>query len=185
MTATSPSWDALYETAAAQAGHFTTAQAADAGYSSPLLHRYLANGRIARIRRGIYRIVHFPSSDGEDLVVHWLWSDRKGVFSHETALSRHDLSDVLPAQVDMTVPASWENRRLRVPRGLHLHFADLSRDEVTWWGPVPVTTPARTVRDCAPAGVSPELVEQAVAQGVVRGLFTEDELEASGTRTEA
>ena len=72
-----PRWDALYETAAAQEGHFTTAQAADAGYSSQLLRKYLANGRIARTRRGVYRLVHFPPGDHEDLVTIWLWSGRE------------------------------------------------------------------------------------------------------------
>ena len=171
MATTSPSWDALYATAAAQAGHFTTAQAAEAGYSSPLLHKHLKAGRITRVRRGIYRLVHFPASDEEGLVVLWLWSDQQGVVSHETALSRHELSDVLPHEVEMTLPAAWSQRRLRVPEGLRLHYADLADQERSWHGPVPITTPARTVNDCAAAGVSPEFVEQAIEQGLARGLF--------------
>jgi len=176
MTSRRPSWDRLYETAAAQAGYFTTQQAAEAGYSPPLLHKYLANGKVARERRGVYRLVHFPAGAEEDLVVHWLWSNREGVFSHETALARHDLSDVLPHQVEMTVPLSWKRRRLRVPEGLVLHYADLAPEEHVWHGPVPITAAVRTVRDCASVGVSPEFVEQAVRQGVARGLFREDEL---------
>ena len=87
MKPLTPSWDALYALAVGQVGHFTTAQAAEAGYSSPLLHKYLANGKVLRVRRGVYRLVHFPASEDEDLVVCWLWSDRQGVFSHETALA--------------------------------------------------------------------------------------------------
>ncbi len=172
MPALAPSWDTLYALAVAQAGHFTTVQAAEAGYSSPLLHKYLANGKVVRVRRGIYRLVHFPSSEDEDLVVCWLWSDRKGVFSHETALVRHELSDLLPHELEMTVPASWRQRRLRVPEGLRLHFADLGSIDRSWFGAVPITAPARTVRDCAAAGVSPEFIEQAVEQGLARGLFS-------------
>ena len=55
-----PDWDRLYETAAAQEGFFTTRQAADAGYSSQLLVHHAAGGRVTRVRRGIYRLVHFP-----------------------------------------------------------------------------------------------------------------------------
>lgn len=175
-----PSWDDLYALAAAQAGHFTTSQAHVAGFSSPLLHKHLASGRIERIRRGIYRLVHFPSSDEEGLVVFWLWSDRKGVFSHETALARHALSDVLPHRVEMTVPVVWRARRLRVPDGLDLHYADLPRSDWTWFGPVPLTTAARTIRDCMAAGVSPEFTGQAVEEGLRRGLFERDEIDASG-----
>ncbi len=180
MGATGPSWDQLYEHAVAQAGYFTTAQAAEAGYSSPLLHKYLANGKVMRIRRGVYRLAHFPAGDDEDLVVLWLWSDREGVFSHETALVRHELSDLLPHDAEMTVPPSWRRRRLRVPMGLHLHFAPVPAGERTWYGAVPITTAARTIRDCRAAGVSPEFVDQAIRQGVGRGLFTEGEVGNGG-----
>ncbi len=172
MSAQPPSWDTLYALAVAQAGYFTTAQAAEAGYSLPLLHKYLANGKVVRVRRGIYRLVHFPSGEDEDLVVCWLWSERQGVFSHETALVRHELSDLLPHELEMTVPATWSRRRLRVPEGLRLHFDDLRPEDRAWHGAVPITAPARTVRDCAAAGVSPEFIEQAVEQGLARGLFS-------------
>lgn len=179
MTTNGPSWQDLYEVAAAQAGHFTTVQAAKSGFSPPLLHKYLRNGRIHRVHRSIYRLVHFPASDEEGLVVFWLWSDRLGVFSHATALARHDLSDLLPSEVEMTVPATWRWRRLKVPQGLRLHFADLPESERTWYGSVPITTPARTVNDCAAAGVSPEFIERAIRQGLDRGLFDADEVAAA------
>jgi hypothetical protein len=41
----------------------------------------------------------FPGRESEALVTAWLWSDQAGVISHQTALSLHGLSDVLPAQV--------------------------------------------------------------------------------------
>ena len=166
-----PSWGRLYRIAAGQGGYFTTAQAASAGYYPQLLAKHVRGGRARRVRRGIYRIVHFPSGEREDLVVLWLWSERRGVFSHETALALHDLSDVLPSRVHMTVPRTWEDRRLRVPRGLLLHCASVRKADRTWHGTVPVTTPARTLHDCAEAHVSPELVSQAMQEGLDRGLF--------------
>jgi predicted transcriptional regulator of viral defense system len=168
-----PDWSALFGIAEAQSGYFTTEQAAAAGYSSQLLLKYLGNGRAVRVRRGIYRLVHFPSGEHEDLVVPWLWAEQAGVFSHETALALHDLSDILPAKVHMTLPASWRHRRLRVPAGLVLHYGDLSDVERTWFSAVPVTTPSRTLRDCMATNVSPELVHQAVLQARRRGLLSE------------
>ncbi len=168
-----PRWSQLYETAAAQEGHFTTAQAAEAGYYPQLLTKYLKNGRIVRVRRGVYRLVHFPPGDHEDLVIVWLWSDRTGVFSHETALALHQLSDALPAKAHLTLPAAWKSRRLQAPAGVVLHFADLDDADRAWAGAVQLTTPARTVVDCAASGVSPELVTQAIDEGLHRGLFTE------------
>jgi predicted transcriptional regulator of viral defense system len=167
----SPDWDALFGVAQAQSGYFTTVQAAAAGYSPPLLHKYLSSGKVMRVRRGIYRLVHFPASDHEDLVVLWLWAEQAGVFSHETALALHDLSDVLPSKVHMTLPANWRQRRLRVPAGLVLHYADVSDAERTGFSAVPVTTARRTLRDCIEANVSPELVRQAVLQARRRGLI--------------
>jgi predicted transcriptional regulator of viral defense system len=172
-----PRWDRLYETAAAQEGHFTTAQAAAAGYSPPLLAKYLRNGRIARDRRGVYRLVHFPPGDHEDLIVLWLWSGREGVVSHETALALHGLSDVLPAEAHLTVPASWRSRRLRVPAGAVLHHDDVPEAERAWIGALPVTSASRTVNDCAADRLAPDLVRQAIEEGLERGLFSEDMIE--------
>ena len=169
---TNPDWDTLFAVAQGQDGYFTTAQAAESGYSRPLLHKHVAGGKMARARRGIYRLVHFPASDHEDLVVPWLWSEQAGVFSHETALALHDLSDVLPAKIHLTLPATWRRRRLRVPSGLMLHFADVSDPDRTSLGGVRVTAPLQTLGDCIEANVAPGLVRQAILQARRRGLIT-------------
>jgi predicted transcriptional regulator of viral defense system len=168
-----PSWDALFSVGQAQGGYFTTEQAAAAGYSLPLLHKYLANGRVMRVRRGIYRLIHFPASEHEELIVLWLWAEQTGVFSHETALALHDLSDALPFKVHMTAPTSWRHRRLRVPSGLVLHYADVGDVDRTGFSAVPITTPRRTLQDCVEAHVSPDLVRQAVLQARRRGLISQ------------
>jgi predicted transcriptional regulator of viral defense system len=178
-----PAWDRLYESAAAQAGYVTQAQAFDAGYSPQLVRYYVEDGRLERVGRGLLRLVHFPPSDHEDLVVLWLWSATEGVFSHETALMLHDLSDALPAKRHMTVPLAWSKRRLRLARGLLLHFADLPKKARAWVGPIPVTTPLRTVLDCEAANVGADLIRQAVDQGGRRGLFDRTEVNAGLRRT--
>jgi predicted transcriptional regulator of viral defense system len=169
--------DRLYEVALVQEGHFTTAQAAAAGYSPQLLDKHLRAGRIWRVRRGVYRIVHFPPGEHEDLVVIWLWSERVGVFSHETALALHQLSDLLPNKVHMTVPDAWRRRRLRVPDRMVIDYGEVSADEVAWVGPVPVTSPARTILDCAAAQVSPDVIRQAIGEAKHRGLVADEDLE--------
>lgn len=175
---TSPDWERLFETAAAQDGLFTTRQAAAAGYSSQLLAHHVGGGRMLRVRRGVYRLVHFPAGDHEDLTVVWLWSEREGVFSHQTALALHDLSDALPSQVHLTLPDAWRRRRLRVPDGVVLHFADVGAAERSWFGPVPATSPPRTLDDCAAVSVSPELLRAAALDALARGLVTRAELAA-------
>ena len=169
-----PDWTFLFEMASTQDGYFTTRQAAKAGYSRPLLARYLRNGKIIRVRHSIYRLVHYPSSDHENLVVVWLWSKHQGVFSHETALAMHDLSDALPAKVHITLPAAWKKRRLTVPDGVELCYADIPTGERSWFGAVPVTAPVRTLIDCIAAAVPPELISQAHTDGLRRGLIPQE-----------
>jgi predicted transcriptional regulator of viral defense system len=171
-----PDWDRLYEIAAAQEGLFSTQQAAEAGYSPQLLLHHLSSGRALRVQRGVYRLVHFPAGDHENLVSAWLWSQRVGIFSHQTALALHNLSDALPAQLHLTVPCAWQRRRLRLPRGLILHYAEVPKAERSWFGPVPVTSVQRTLNDCAREGLSPELLRQAAKQALQRGVVVRDEL---------
>lgn len=174
--ASRPDWDRLFETAAGQAGFFTTKQAAAAGYSTHLLRKHIHAGRVARAHRGIYRLVHFPATDHEELVTAWLWSEQAGVISHQTALALHGLSDVLPAHLHLTLPAEWRQRRFRVPPDVVLHHADIAPEDRTWFGAVPVTNPRRTLSDCARDGLSPELLRQAAQQALRRGLVTKPEL---------
>ncbi len=171
-----PDWDRLFQTAAAQEGYFTTRQAADAGYSSQLLLKHIHAGRVTRMRRGIYRLVHFPAGEHEELVTAWLWSERAGVISHQSALALHGLSDALPARMHLTLPGAWRRRRFRVPAGVVLHHADVPPEDRTWFGAVPTTDARRSLRDCALEGLSPELLRQAAQQALRRGLVTRDEL---------
>lgn len=171
-----PAWQALYDVAASQEGLFTTRQAATAGYSAPLLAHHIKAGRITRIRRSIYRLVHFPAGEHEDLVVAWLWTEAAAVLSHQTALSLHGLSDSLPAQIHLTLPTHWQRRRLRVPKGLVLHYADVPDRERTWVGPVPVTSIRRTLDDCAQSALAPDLLRQAARQALTRGIVKKTDL---------
>lgn len=171
-----PDWDRLFEFAGAQEGYFTTGQAADAGYSSQLLLKHLRAGRVARTRRGIYRLVHFPPGQHEELVTTWLWSERAGIISHQTALALHGLSDGLPANVHLTLPAEWRRRRFRVPAGVVIYHADVPQEDRAWFGPVPVTHPRRSLNDCARAGLSPDLLRQAAQQALRRGLVAKSEV---------
>jgi predicted transcriptional regulator of viral defense system len=173
-----PNWDLLFETASAQDGLFTTRQAAAAGYSPQLIAHHLRAGRMLRVRRGVYRLVHFPAGEHEDLTVVWLWSEHEGVFSHQTALALHDLSDVLPARAHLTLPKAWRARRLRVPDGVVAHYATVAAGERHWFGPVPATAPLRTLEDCAADQLAPELLRGAALAALARGLVVRRELAA-------
>jgi predicted transcriptional regulator of viral defense system len=173
---TRPNFDQLFESAVAQEGLFTATQAAAAGYSTPLVHHHVHTGRFIRVQRGIYRLRHFPAGTHEGLVAVWLWSEQTGLFSHHTALSLHDLSDALPSKTHLTVPSSWRKRRVHAPPGVILHYADTSAQDRSWFESVPVTSPSRTVEDCARQGVSLETLELAVRQALQRGMLSREEI---------
>ena len=130
-TSARPDWDRLFMTAQTQEGLFTTQQAAESGFSPQLLVHHAHSGRVLRVQRGIYRIAHYPAGTQEDLVAAWLWTDRAGVVSHQTALALHELSDSLPSQIHLTLPSEWRRRRFRVPTDVVLHHADIRADTGT------------------------------------------------------
>lgn len=163
--------DVLREIAAAQAGYFSLGQANEAGYSSQLIHHHCKTGKFERVRRGIYHFPDYPAGERDDLVILWLWSEQLGVFSHSTALSLHGLSDLMPERTHMTLPKSQRGRQRELPPGLLIHHADLPDSDRAWYGSVPVTSPRRTLLDCVSYGLSPNVLRQALAQAVTRGLL--------------
>ncbi len=171
-----PNWDALYELAVAQGGYFSSLQAKEAGFSLPLLQYHVTKGKLERARRATFRLRYFPVHPLEEFVVLWLWSRKEGVFSHTTALFLHDLSDAMPSRIHLTLPASWARRRVKLPEGVVTHYAEVPPGERIWHDLVPVTTPLRTIRDCAGAGLSGDLYNQAVFEAVKRGLVTLQQL---------
>jgi predicted transcriptional regulator of viral defense system len=177
-TSKSP-WDALFRIAVTQEGIFSAAQAKESGCSQQLLGRYLATGKIERVHRAIYRIVHFPRGENEDLLVLWLWSKNEGVFSHETALFLHQLSDALPTRAHLTLPRAWARREVKLPPRMDVFYDEVPEEDRTWHGPVPITAVRRTLADCLHANVSAELVAQASMEAAERGLITPAEVLAT------
>jgi hypothetical protein len=169
-------WRALFKLAAQQEGLFSARQAKESGCSLQLLERYVAGGRVEKIQRALYRVVDFPAGEHEGLLGIWLWTRSEGVFSHETALFLHNLSDALPIRAHVTVPATWKTRKIKIPDEVALYHADLPEDDRTWIGPLPVTTVRRTLADCLHGSVASELVAQAAADAAQRGLITAAEV---------
>jgi predicted transcriptional regulator of viral defense system len=173
--------DALYRTAESQAGYFTAQQALAAGMDrSTLGHHARPSGRYERVRRGLYRLRHFPTSPHEHVVAAWLpLRDAGAVVSHESALELYELSDVIPSAVDLSVPRSKRGQRPRPGVRLHALEHPPRGDEVRTLAGVPVTTPERTILDALQAGTQLEQVELAIAQAIDRNLTTPRRLQSA------
>jgi len=167
--------------ASRQQGYFTARQALEVGYSYATQHYQTTSANWIREQRGIYRLADYPTADRPDLVLWSFWSNNRkgksqGVFSHETALSIHDLSDVMPAHLHMTVPPSFR-KSAKIPTVLVIHRATLTTTDIQAMEGYSVTRPLRTIVDVASLEtVSADILEQAVQQALQRGLVKRDDL---------
>jgi predicted transcriptional regulator of viral defense system len=173
--------DSLYRTAESQAGYFTTRQAIDAGMDRSTLSRHARPaGRYARVRQGLYRLRHFPSSAHEHAVATWLSvSDPGTVISHESALELYDLSDVIPNAVHVSIPRTKRGQRRRPGVRFHTLEHPPAGREVRDLHGIRVTSPERTIVDALAAGTQPEQIELAITQALKRGLTTPRRLRAA------
>lgn len=177
----------LFEYAVEQQGFFTTKQAKDAGFAENTHPYHVKAGNWIREHRGIYRLAQFPPADRPDLVLWALWSRNRGeevqgVFSHQTALSLHELSDVNPASIHMTVPETFR-KSAQVPGILKLHYGHLLESEVESASGYRFTRPLRTIVDVIASGELERLmITQAVRQAFARGLITRSQIRSTPMR---
>ena len=172
----------LFEVADRQQGYFTSQQAEGCGYSRSNFHRFLSSGEWVKEIRGVYRLALYSIPDRAELVLWTLWSRNKkgepqGVWSHETALDIHELTDVMPAKMHMTVPKRFR-RSCPIPGLLILYFNDLALQDVEVRQGYRVTTPLRTLVDVVRTqSVSLDQVELGIRQALNRGLISERDIQ--------
>lgn len=172
-----PAHRRLYDIAESQQGFFTTKQAKAAGFAENTHPYHVRVGNWIREHRGIYRLALFPPTEHPDLVLWALWSrnrkeEMEGVYSHSTALSLWELSDLNPARLHMTVPRRFR-RNSEIPGILILHYADIPPGDVETAQGFQFTRPLRSILDLIKADfVSKDILKQAIHQALERGLIT-------------
>lgn len=178
---TTPNVRGLEADAYGQHGYFRVSQAREHGISSQLLSHYIRQGRFDRVRRGLYRLHGFPTSEHDEMREAWLAvGPEKSILSHQSALSLLELSDVIPAAVHLLVPR--RHRGLRRPPGAVIHTRPDDEEVSTVWREgIPLTAPARTLVDVA-GELQPEQAKMAMHQALGLGLVTARELEEEAAR---
>ncbi len=164
-----------------QSGYFTVEQASGHGVSPQLLNHHVKQERFERIRRGLYRVRGFPTSEHDDIRERWMAVGMdKAVLSHESALALLELSDNVPDTVHLLVPR--RHRGLRRPPGVVLHTRpDDEQVTTVWRNGMPLTAPARTLVDVANE-LQPEQAAMAAQQALGLGLLTRRQLEQEAAR---
>jgi predicted transcriptional regulator of viral defense system len=89
-------------------GYLTTKEARANGIENKTLQRMTDRGLIERVAHGLY----VGSDVFPDPFFVAQYRCPKGVFSNETALFLHDLSDRAPLRLMMTIPSGWNTKLL-------------------------------------------------------------------------
>lgn len=183
MRSYSAVYDRLYEIAADQGGYFTTKQAIAAGYADNTHSFHVNAGNWIRECRGVYRLSKYPLGDHPDMILWWLWSRNRnevpqGTYSHETALSFYDLSDINPSKLHMTVPPGFR-RNSPTPKILILHKGLIHKDDMTLTQGFRITTALKAIADLlVERTVQMDHMAQAVKQAFQRRLITQEQIES-------
>ncbi len=160
---------ALLATASSQHGYFTASQALSAGYSYQAQKWHVDHGNWERVDRGLFRLPEWPVDEDDHLARWSLWSGGVAVVSHESALSVHDLGDVDPSRVHLTVPDHFSKQQRS---GVVLHRRSLPEAEVEARSGYRLSIPVRAIAECAADGTSQEYVTGAVHEALERGVAT-------------
>lgn len=96
-----------------QHGIITSTQVTKAGIPRRCLTSMVASGLLVRVERGVYTL---PETWEDELfILQWRFS--RGIFSHETALYLHSMTDRTPSRYTMTFPFGYNPRNV-IKRGV-------------------------------------------------------------------
>jgi len=165
-------YKSLFELATDQYGYVTAENAVEMGISRARLPEMARRGTIERVDRGLYRFPALPRGPLDQYMEAVLWPHRtRGAISHASALRLHDLCDVNPAQIDITVPRG--HRVTRTPPTIYrLHRRDLEPSDMGLHEGIPIVVPRRAILDGIEAHLGHGLLRQAITTGRRRGLLT-------------
>jgi very-short-patch-repair endonuclease len=155
-----------------QHGVVSIEQLRAAGLSQDSVKRRVRGGRLHRIHRGVYAVGHAAFGNEGRWMAAILACGDGALLSHRSAA---ELWELLPAQegpVDVTIPTTGGRRRregIRLHRHHSLPIATTSRLKG-----IPVTTPARTIRDLRRTASTDEL-RRAIREAQFRRLGLGDE----------
>lgn len=157
-----------------QLGLFTRAQAARAGLPVRTINRRVRSRRWDEVHAGVYRIAGCPSSPDQQVLAAVLAAGAGAAASHRSAGALWHLRGVAAPEPEVVVCFPRDPR----PSGVRIYRTRTLRPEdVTTLGPVPITTPARTLLDLSFVLNSVSL-EDALDDALQRKLVTRRQLEA-------
>jgi len=164
-------WKAVAAIAARQWGCITTQQLAICGVTPPVISRWVADGRLHRLLRGVYAVGHRSPAPEQRWQATLLSYGKDAVLSRYVSIALHELGK--PPNVTTVAVA----RQVRAQRGVKPQFTSLpfECDEVVIRRGLRTTSIERTLLDLAAIG---EPIERLVAEAVARRLTSIAKLRA-------
>jgi predicted transcriptional regulator of viral defense system len=115
-------------------GMITSTQVTEAGIPRRCLSSLVRSGLLIRVERGVYTLPEIW--EDELYVLQWRFS--RGIFSHETALYLHAMTDRTPLRYTMTFPFGYNPHNV-VKRGV---VAKVAGEETYWLGIMTLPSPS-------------------------------------------
>jgi very-short-patch-repair endonuclease len=163
----------LAQLALPQFGVFTRAQANAVDVSNEKLQARVKRGSIERLSRDVFAIAGAPPSWHQRLLAAAWGGGDDCCVSHRAASALHSYDGFQSGIVEVV---HHQRRDYRVAPGAIVHVTSvLDACDRTTWGPIPVTTPIRTLIDLG-AVVPIERLEEALDSAERNGLVDRDAL---------
>ncbi len=162
----------LWNVALDQHGYVTRANARELGIDKHTVDMLSARRQIHRVAHGVYRFPQLPATEFDPYMLAVLWTaTTTACLSHDTALAAHEVCDINPHRIHITVPNARRIRRTGADR-YAIHRQDLTAEQIGWWQQIPTTTLPTTIAQCVASGVPGYLLRQALTAGRARGRLT-------------
>jgi len=174
----------LFAIAEEHDGLLTSKEARATCIQDSVLVRLAQRGRLERMTRGVYRIVHYAADRLAQYREAVLWAKasqgpQRIALSHETALLLYGISDANSSRVNLTVPTSARLRR-KCPEWVAIHRANLPSQDIGEHERMPITTVSRSIMDVLLATHRIDVARQSVSNAVREALL--NSAEASSLR---
>lgn len=155
----------IAERASVQLGLITIHQLRRLEVSRQQLRTLVSGGVLKRLSPTVFRHVAIPETHDQRLLAAAWSAGASGVVSHAAAAGVWGFDGIQRTAVEVSVPAGIDPRSVR---GRVHRVRDLLAVDVTHVGLLPVTTPSRTLIDCA-SRLGPAQLEEALDGACRRG----------------
>ena len=163
-------WSTIIDAAVDNGGYITPSMV---DVPAVELRKMVARGTLESAAHGVYRVPELPRDRYDEFILARLWAAGRGVTSHDSALLVHELCDINPTAVHITIPNAYRISRAGGDQ-YEIHKSDLAATDITRLDAVVLTTIRRTLADCV--GHVPEyLLRQAIDTAAGRGAINSND----------